>query len=70
MALGAEAVFVGSGIFLSSDAAKRACAIVSAVTRWQDAATLAEVSSGLGPAMRSVAVSALREDERFAGRGA
>jgi pyridoxal 5'-phosphate synthase pdxS subunit len=70
MALGAEAVFVGSGIFLSSDAAKRARAIVSAVTRWQDAATLAEVSSGLGPAMRSVAVSALREDERFAGRGA
>jgi pyridoxal 5'-phosphate synthase pdxS subunit len=70
MALGAESVFVGSGIFLSSDAPKRARAIVSAVTRWQDAGTLADVSSGLGPAMRSVAVSTLREDERFAGRGA
>ena len=70
MALGAQAVFVGSGIFLSSDASKRARAIVSAVTRWQDAAVLAEVSTGLGPAMRSVAVSALREEERFAGRGA
>jgi pyridoxal 5'-phosphate synthase pdxS subunit len=70
MALGAQAVFVGSGIFLSSDASKRARAIVTAVTRWQDAATLADVSSGLGPAMRSVAVSALRDEERFAGRGA
>lgn len=70
MALGAQAVFVGSGIFLSSDASKRARAIVTAVTRWQDAATLAEVSTGLGQAMRSVALSALREQERFAGRGA
>jgi pyridoxal 5'-phosphate synthase pdxS subunit len=69
MALGAQSVFVGSGIFLSADAPKRARAIVTAVTRWQDAATLAEVSTGLGPAMKSVAVSALREEERFAGRG-
>jgi pyridoxal 5'-phosphate synthase pdxS subunit len=70
MALGAESVFVGSGIFLSEDAARRAKAIVTAVTRWEDPATLAEVSTGLGAAMRSVAVSALRDDERFAGRGA
>jgi pyridoxal 5'-phosphate synthase pdxS subunit len=70
MALGAQSVFVGSGIFLSSDAPKRARAIVTAVTRWQDAATLADVSTGLGAPMRSVAVTSLREGERFAGRGA
>src|SRR6187401_1974085 len=45
MALGAESVFVGSGIFLSADAARRARAIVSAVTFWQDAAKLAELST-------------------------
>jgi pyridoxal 5'-phosphate synthase pdxS subunit len=70
MALGAQSVFVGSGIFLSSDAPRRARAIVTAVTRWQDSATLAEVSTGLGPAMRSVPVGTLREEDRFAGRGA
>jgi pyridoxal 5'-phosphate synthase pdxS subunit len=69
MALGAESVFVGSGIFLSGDAPRRAHAIVTAVTRWQDAAVLAEVSTGLGAAMRSVPVASLREGERFAGRG-
>jgi pyridoxal 5'-phosphate synthase pdxS subunit len=69
MALGAESVFVGSGIFLSGDAPRRARAIVTAVTRWQDAAVLAEVSTGLGPAMRSVPVASLRDGERFAGRG-
>jgi pyridoxal 5'-phosphate synthase pdxS subunit len=69
MALGAESVFVGSGIFLSADAPRRARAIVTAVTRWDDPATLAEVSTGLGAAMRSVPVSNLREDERFATRG-
>jgi pyridoxal 5'-phosphate synthase pdxS subunit len=70
MALGAESVFVGSGIFLSSDAPRRARAIVTAVTCWQDPVKLAEVSTGLGPAMRSVAVADLRDDQRFAGRGA
>jgi pyridoxal 5'-phosphate synthase pdxS subunit len=69
MALGAESVFVGSGIFLSEDAPRRAKAIVTAVTRWQDAALLAEVSTGLGAPMKSVAVSQLPEIERFAGRG-
>jgi pyridoxal 5'-phosphate synthase pdxS subunit len=70
MALGAESVFVGSGIFLSSDAPRRARAIVSAVTSWQDAAKLAEISTGLGTPMRSVAVATLPDAERFAGRGA
>jgi pyridoxal 5'-phosphate synthase pdxS subunit len=69
MALGAESVFVGSGIFLSADAPGRARAIVTAVTRWDDPATLAEVSTGLGAAMRSVPTSSLRDDERFATRG-
>jgi pyridoxal 5'-phosphate synthase pdxS subunit len=69
MALGAESVFVGSGIFLSSDAPKRAKAIVTAVARWQDPAVLAEVSTGLGPAMRSVAVAELSNEQRFAARG-
>jgi pyridoxal 5'-phosphate synthase pdxS subunit len=70
MALGAESVFVGSGIFLSGDAPRRARAIVSAVTSWQDPLKLAEVSTGLGPAMRSVAVADLTAEQRFAGRGA
>jgi pyridoxal 5'-phosphate synthase pdxS subunit len=70
MALGAESVFVGSGIFLSSDAPRRARAIVSAVTSWQDSAKLAEISTGLGTAMRSVAAATLADAERFAARGA
>jgi pyridoxal 5'-phosphate synthase pdxS subunit len=51
MELGAEGVFVGSGIFRSGDPAKRAAAIVKAVANWKDANVLAEVSSGLGKAM-------------------
>ena len=51
MQLGAEGVFVGSGIFKSGDPAKRANAIVKAVTNYQDAAMIAELSSGLGEAM-------------------
>ena len=51
MELGAEGVFVGSGIFKSGDPAKRATAIVKAVANWQDADMLAELSSGLGEAM-------------------
>lgn len=69
MALGAEAVFVGSGIFLSEDAPKRARAIVSAVTSWEDAQKLAEVSTGLGQPMRSLQVSSLPDAARFASRG-
>jgi pyridoxal 5'-phosphate synthase pdxS subunit len=70
MALGAEAVFVGSGIFLSEDAPKRARAIVTAVTSWEDSMKLAEVSTGLGQPMRSVEVARLAGHERFAARGA
>ena len=51
MELGAEGVFVGSGIFKSGDPAKRAAAIVQAVTNWQDAKLLAKLSENLGPAM-------------------
>ena len=51
MQLGAEGVFVSSGIFKSGDPAKRANAIVKAVTNYQDAAMIAELSSGLGEAM-------------------
>ena len=51
MQLGAEGVFVGSGIFKSGDPAKRAAAIVKAVTNYQDAKMLAELSTDLGEAM-------------------
>ena len=51
MELGAEGVFVGSGIFKSGDPAKRAAAIVQAVTNWQDSKLLAKLSENLGPAM-------------------
>ena len=51
MELGAEGVFVGSGIFKSGDPAKRAAAIVQAVTNWQDSKILAKLSENLGPAM-------------------
>jgi pyridoxal 5'-phosphate synthase pdxS subunit len=51
MQLGAEGVFVGSGIFKSGDPAKRAAAIVKAVTNFNDAALIAELSTGLGEAM-------------------
>ena len=51
MELGAEGVFVGSGIFKSGDPARRAAAIVQAVTNWKDAKLLARLSENLGPAM-------------------
>ena len=51
MQLGAEGVFVGSGIFKSGDPKKRAAAIVQAVTNYQDAKLLAELSEDLGEAM-------------------
>ena len=54
MHLGAEAVFVGSGIFISEDPFQRAKAIVEAVTYWQDPKKLAEISTGLGEAMRGL----------------
>ncbi len=69
MALGAQAVFVGSGIFLAEDAKKRARAIVLATTHWEDPAKLAEVSTGLGQAIRGVATATLEAPARLAQRG-
>jgi pyridoxal 5'-phosphate synthase pdxS subunit len=70
MALGAESVFVGSGIFLSTDPARRAAAIVDATTYWNDPEKLAAVSAGLGDAMRGLEIATLPAQERFAERGA
>jgi pyridoxal 5'-phosphate synthase pdxS subunit len=69
MQLGADGVFVGSGIFKSDDPAPRAHAIVKAVTNFNDPAVLAEVSRGLGDAMRGLAVKALSQEELLATRG-
>ena len=59
MQLGAEAVFVGSGIFKSEDPAPRAKAIVEATTHFQDPAMIAKVSSGLGDAMPGLEIGEL-----------
>ena len=69
MQLGAEAVFVGSGIFKSGDPERRAKAIVRAVTHYQDPKVLVEVSAGLGEPMVGIGVSRMPEEERLAGRG-
>jgi pyridoxal 5'-phosphate synthase pdxS subunit len=69
MALGAEAVFVGSGIFLSEDPARRARAVVEATTWWKDPSKLAAASSGLKAPMRGLELSRLERTERFAERG-
>lgn len=69
MQLGAEAVFVGSGIFKSHDPAKRARAIVDAVANYKDPAKLAEISEDLGEAMSGRSAAAMEETERLAGRG-
>lgn len=69
MALGAEAVFVGSGIFKSQDPAKRARAVVEATTHWRDAARLLEVSRNLGAAMSGIELRALAPQDKLAARG-
>lgn len=69
MQLGADGVFVGSGIFKSSDPVARAKAIVAAVTHYNDPKILAEVSRGLGEAMRGIEMSAITPEERLATRG-
>ncbi len=69
MQLGVDGVFVGSGIFKSGDPARRANAIVKAVTHYQDASILAEVSKNLGEAMVGRNVSQMPEEEKIAGRG-
>jgi pyridoxal 5'-phosphate synthase pdxS subunit len=65
--LGAEAVFVGSGIFKSEDPTRMACAIVEATTHFQDASVVAKVSTGLGSAMKGWETSSL--EQRLAERG-
>ena len=69
MQLGVDGVFVGSGIFKSGDPARRAAAIVKAVTHYQDASSLAEVSKNLGEAMVGRNVSQMPEADKIAGRG-
>lgn len=69
MQLGAETVFVGSGIFASEDPAPRAKAIVDAVTYHDDPAKLMEISMKLGEAMKGRAVNEMAENEKMAGRG-
>ncbi len=69
MQLGVDGVFVGSGIFKSGDPAKRAAAIVKAVTYYNDPHILAEISRNLGEPMVGRQVSALPEGELLAGRG-
>ena len=69
MQLGAETVFVGSGVFKSQDPALRAKAIVKAVTHYQDPKVLVEVSRGLGEPMPGIDVAGLDEKEMLSTRG-
>ncbi len=69
MQLGAEGVFVGSGIFKSSNPSVRAKAIVEATTHYQDPEIIIKVSKDLGEAMPGIEISTIKEEERLAGRG-
>ncbi len=69
MQLGADGVFVGSGIFKSEDPARMANAIVQATTHFEDARIIADVSKGLGAAMRGISLETIPEGERLAVRG-
>jgi pyridoxal 5'-phosphate synthase pdxS subunit len=69
MQMGVDGVFVGSGIFKSGDPARRAHAIVQAVTHYNDPQILAEVSRGLGEAMVGISVSQIPDQNRLAVRG-
>ncbi|WP_366453886.1 pyridoxal 5'-phosphate synthase lyase subunit PdxS [uncultured Fusobacterium sp.] len=69
MQLGCDGVFVGSGIFKSGDPAKRAAAIVKAVTNFDNPKILAEVSEDLGEAMVGINVYSLEEKEKMSDRG-
>jgi pyridoxal 5'-phosphate synthase pdxS subunit len=69
MQLGADGVFVGSGIFKSDDPAPRAKAIVEATTHYQDPEVLARVSQGLGEAMASISTAGLDESQLLETRG-
>jgi len=69
MQLGTDGVFVGSGIFKSDDPEIRAKAIVEAVTNFDDPSVLAEISKGLGEAMKGLEISAIRPEQRLQERG-
>ncbi len=69
MHLGLDGVFVGSGIFKSSNPERRAHAIVKAVTHYQDADILAEISEDLGAPMTGIGIDSLIPSERLASRG-
>jgi len=69
MQLGVDGVFVGSGIFKSGDPARRAAAIVKAVTHYNDPHILAEVSRNLGEPMVGRSIASMPEEELIAGRG-
>ena len=69
MQLGADGVFVGSGIFKSDDPEKTAAAIVKAVTHYQDPMSLVEASAGLGEPMRGISTANFSEDQQLSVRG-
>jgi pyridoxal 5'-phosphate synthase pdxS subunit len=69
MALGAEAVFVGSGIFKSQDPQLRAKAVVHATTHWQESLEVLNASRGLAEAMPGIEMETLAEHEKLANRG-
>lgn len=69
MQLGAETVFVGSGIFKSSEPARMAKAIVEAVTHYEDPEVLLRISTGLGEAMPGLEISEIPAEQRLAERG-
>ena len=69
MQLGADGVFVGSGIFKSGDPATRARAIVEATTHFEDPSVIAKVSRNLGEAMVGIEISTLSDDQKYANRG-
>ena len=69
MQLGADGVFVGSGIFKAENPEARARAVVKATTHFRDAKIIAEASRGLGEAMRGQSVSAMPEKELLSTRG-
>jgi pyridoxal 5'-phosphate synthase pdxS subunit len=69
MSLGAEAIFVGSGIFKSDDPEKRARAIVKATTHWRDAAALVEAEESLGAGMKGIDAASLPAEAQLQTRG-
>ena len=69
MQLGSDGVFVGSGIFKAINPAERAKAIVDAVTNFDDPKVLAEVSKGLGDAMKGIEISTIKPEDRMQERG-